>query len=88
LTSKDEQDTSIPDYIISSGAEAIPACLHYSKQNAKCFSVYVGYPSIPFINFDQVILPKYEANAKMAALGPLAKQKNGIITPVMSYQIS
>ena len=27
--------------------------------------VYVGYPGIPFISFDQVILPKYEANAKM-----------------------
>lgn len=27
--------------------------------------VYVGYPGIPFINFDQVILPKYEANVKM-----------------------
>lgn len=65
--------------------------------------VYVGYPGIPFINFDQVVLPKYEANAKMgkrikkngssvlkklitflskAALGPFARQKNGIITPV------
>lgn len=29
------------------------------------FIVYVGYPEIPFINFDQVILPKYEANVKM-----------------------
>lgn len=28
-------------------------------------TVYVGYPNIPFINFDQVVLPKYEANAKM-----------------------
>lgn len=31
-------------------------------------AVYVGYPNIPFINFDQVVLPKYEANAKMGKL--------------------
>ncbi|KAI7901913.1 uncharacterized protein BX663DRAFT_436612, partial [Cokeromyces recurvatus] len=70
-------------YIINCGQDAIPACFHLSNicSNQKPFTVYVGYPGIPFINFDQVILPKYEANAKMAALGPLAKQKNGIITP-------
>ncbi|KAG2208467.1 hypothetical protein INT47_010163 [Mucor saturninus] len=82
-TSDKALDDSKPDYIVSSGQDAIPACLHLSKANSnrKCFSVYVGYPGIPFINFDQVVLPKYEANAKMAALGPLARQKNGIITP-------
>lgn len=81
-TSEESSDDSSPDYIISSGQDAIPACLYLSNANKdkKCYSVYVGYPGIPFINFDQVILPKYEANAKMAALGPLARQKNGIIT--------
>jgi mitochondrial fission protein ELM1 len=28
-------------------------------------TVYLGYPNIPFINFDQVVLPKYEANSRM-----------------------
>ncbi|KAK4520661.1 uncharacterized protein ATC70_006539 [Mucor velutinosus] len=84
LTAKDESfDEAKPDYVITSGQDAVPACLYLTNadQNKKCFSVYVGYPNIPFINFDQVVLPKYEANAKMAALGPLARQKNGIITP-------
>ncbi|KAI9487142.1 MAG: hypothetical protein EXX96DRAFT_614939 [Benjaminiella poitrasii] len=86
LSSKEpllSEDDLSPDYIITSGQKAIPAGLHLSKSNTsrKTFTVHVGYPGIPFINFDQVVLPKYEANAKMAALGPLAKQKNGIITP-------
>ncbi|KAL7311998.1 hypothetical protein PS15m_007805 [Mucor circinelloides] len=84
LTAKDESfDEAQPDYVVSSGQDAVPACLYLtnSDKSKKCFSVYVGYPNIPFINFDQVVLPKYEANAKMAALGPLARQKNGIITP-------
>ncbi|KAI8643955.1 mitochondrial fission ELM1-domain-containing protein [Parasitella parasitica] len=84
LTAKDESfDETKPDYVITSGQDAVPACLHLTRlqQDKKCFSVFVGYPNIPFVNFDQVVLPKYEANAKMAALGPLAKQKNGIITP-------
>ncbi|KAI9032744.1 hypothetical protein CLU79DRAFT_859650, partial [Phycomyces nitens] len=60
---------------------AVPACLHMAKMDPKkIFSVYLGHPAIPFISFDQVVLPKYEANAKMAALGPLARQKNCIIT--------
>ncbi|KAI8375477.1 mitochondrial fission protein ELM1-like protein [Blakeslea trispora] len=71
-----------PDYIVASGQDAVPACLYLSNLNKqKGLSIYLGYPNIPFINFDQVILPRYEANAKMAALGPLARQKNGIITP-------
>ncbi|EIE90669.1 hypothetical protein RO3G_15380 [Rhizopus delemar RA 99-880] len=79
--------TIIQKYIVdynkntASGQNTVSACLHLSKVAKNSFSVYVGYPNIPFINFNQVILPKYEANAKMAALGPLAKQKNGIITP-------
>ncbi|CAO3613337.1 unnamed protein product [Mucor fragilis] len=84
LTAKDESfDDAKPDYIVASGQDAVPACLYLTNadHSSKCFSVYVGYPNIPFINFDQVVLPKYEANAKMAALGPLARQKNGIITP-------
>ncbi|KAI8088354.1 mitochondrial fission ELM1-domain-containing protein [Thamnidium elegans] len=84
LSTKDEfSDSSNPDYIITSGQDSIPACFHLTQGNTnkKIFSVYVGYPDIPFINFDQVVLPKYEANAKMAALGPFARQKNGIITP-------
>ncbi|CEP07871.1 hypothetical protein [Parasitella parasitica] len=81
LRTKDESfDEALPDYAIISGQDAVPACLHLTQtlRGKKCFS---GYPNIPFINFDQVVLPRYEANAKMAALGPLAKQKNGIITP-------
>ncbi|KAI9262460.1 hypothetical protein EDC94DRAFT_518779, partial [Helicostylum pulchrum] len=76
-------DSSSPDYIITSGQDSIPACFHLTQGNTNknIFSVYVGYPGIPFINFDQVVLPKYEANVKMAALGPFARQKNGIITP-------
>ncbi|OBZ81024.1 hypothetical protein A0J61_10928 [Choanephora cucurbitarum] len=71
-----------PDYIVASGQDAVPACLYLSRLNPhKGFSIYLGYPNIPFIHFDQVILPKYEANAKMAALGPLARQRNGIILP-------
>ncbi|KAI8876748.1 hypothetical protein K501DRAFT_261657 [Backusella circina FSU 941] len=83
LTDKQEshQDNSVPDYIITSGQDAVPASIHYTDLFKKAFSVYLGYPNIPFINFDQVVLPKYLANAKMAALGPLARQKNGIITP-------
>lgn len=27
--------------------------------------VYVGFPNIPFLYFDQVVLPAYEANAKL-----------------------
>ncbi|RCI06919.1 hypothetical protein CU098_013576 [Rhizopus stolonifer] len=78
--SKQTED-SYPDYIIASGQHAVPACLYLSKAAKNCFSVYLGYPNIPFVNFSQVVLPKYEANAKMAVLGPLARQKNGIITP-------
>ncbi|CEI93782.1 hypothetical protein RMCBS344292_08008 [Rhizopus microsporus] len=74
-------DEPYPDYVVASGQDAVPACLHITNIYKKSFSVFVGYPHIPFINFDQVVLPKYEANTKMAALGPLAKQKNGIITP-------
>ncbi|KAI8982495.1 mitochondrial fission ELM1-domain-containing protein [Pilobolus umbonatus] len=82
-SSKEYLDDSDPDYIIASGQDSVPACIYTSKtsNNKKCFTVYLGYPGIPFINFDQVILPKYEANVKMATLGPLARQKNGIITP-------
>lgn len=87
LSTLDEsKDESNPDYIITSGQDAIPACLHLTKANTNknCYSskyktkaiykmiltafyyqVYLGYPGIPFINFDQVVLPKYEANAKM-----------------------
>ncbi|KAL0089879.1 mitochondrial fission ELM1-domain-containing protein [Phycomyces blakesleeanus] len=71
----------IPDYVVCSGVSAVPACLYMAKLDPKkVFSVYLGHPAIPFISFDQVVLPKYEANAKMAALGPLARQKNCIIT--------
>jgi hypothetical protein len=39
LSSSDEsKDDSNPDYIISSGLDAIPACLHLSKANKKSFS--------------------------------------------------
>ncbi|KAI7864447.1 hypothetical protein BDF14DRAFT_1732218 [Spinellus fusiger] len=70
-------------YLICSGVSAIPACLYVKKhQSKKIFSVFLGYPIIPFIHFDQVVLPKYEANAKMAALGPLARQRNCILTEV------
>lgn len=31
-------------------------------------TVYAGFPNIPFINFGQVVLPKYEANTKMGEL--------------------
>ncbi|KAI8327579.1 mitochondrial fission protein ELM1-like protein [Choanephora cucurbitarum] len=84
LSSPDPLDLteSRPDYIVASGQDAVPACLYLSRLNPhKGFSIYLGYPNIPFIHFDQVILPKYEANAKMAALGPLARQRNGIILP-------
>ncbi|KAI8981661.1 hypothetical protein BDF20DRAFT_862552 [Mycotypha africana] len=80
--------TSIPAFIITSGHRSIPACLYYTnlfkrinEKQQPVTSVYVGYPNLPFIHFDQVVLPKYEANGKMAHLGPLARQKNGIIAP-------
>ncbi|KAG0183363.1 hypothetical protein DFQ28_008855 [Apophysomyces sp. BC1034] len=79
---KDSLDGPSPDYVVCSGSRTVSACLHIMKSNAsrKMFSVFAGYPDLPFINFDQVILPKYEANAKLAKLGPLARQNNCIIT--------
>lgn len=48
--------------------------------------VYLGFPSLPFIYFDQVVLPRYEANTKLAHLGPYARQKNmvGTLTPLVA----
>ncbi|KAI8368260.1 mitochondrial fission ELM1-domain-containing protein, partial [Radiomyces spectabilis] len=81
-----------PDYVICSGTNAIPTCLHLAHANQtekRSFSVYLGMPTIPFISFDQVVLPKYEANAKLAKLGPLAHQKNCIIPnmPLLDFDI-
>ncbi|KAI9267877.1 mitochondrial fission ELM1-domain-containing protein [Phascolomyces articulosus] len=72
-----------PDFVVCSAPEAIPACLSVSKNNPFTYSVYVGYPNIPFVYFDQVVLPKYEMDAKLAKLGPFySKQKNSIATQV------
>ncbi|KAF7720896.1 hypothetical protein EC973_005797 [Apophysomyces ossiformis] len=95
----DTLQDSLPDYLVCSGANTVSACLHAKKldKSKKMFSVFAGYPNLPFINFDQVVLPRYEANFKLgilsarrtkawnslfgiAKLGPLAKQKNCIIT--------
>jgi hypothetical protein len=51
--------------------------------------VFLGFTNLPFIHFDQVVIPKYEANVKMAKLGPLVIQKNCIVTEVrkrVSYE--
>ncbi|KAM3580940.1 hypothetical protein VKS41_006388 [Umbelopsis sp. WA50703] len=49
-------------------------------------AVYLGFPDIPFVNFDHVILPKYEVATKLAKLGPLSNQKNytSVMTPLMA----
>ncbi|KAI8339552.1 hypothetical protein BC941DRAFT_490406 [Chlamydoabsidia padenii] len=44
--------------------------------------IFLGFTNLPFIHFDQVVIPKYEANVKMAKLGPLVIQKNCIVTEV------
>ncbi|KAI9496175.1 mitochondrial fission ELM1-domain-containing protein [Zychaea mexicana] len=84
LTLKEgEWGDSKPDFVICSAPDAVPACLSVSKNNPTTYSVYVGYPNIPFLYFDQVVLPKYEMDAKLAKLGPFySKQKNSIATQV------
>jgi hypothetical protein len=37
-SSKESLDDSSPDYIVASGQDAIPACLHLTNANKKCFS--------------------------------------------------
>ncbi|KAI8143653.1 mitochondrial fission protein ELM1-like protein [Fennellomyces sp. T-0311] len=70
-----------PDFAICSAHDSIPACLAVAKNNPATYSVYVGYPNIPFIHFDQVVLPKYEMEGRLAKLGPFySKQKNCIAT--------
>ncbi|KAG2217361.1 hypothetical protein INT45_012231, partial [Circinella minor] len=72
-----------PDFVVCSAPDAIPACLSVTKNNPFTYSIYVGYPNIPFLYFDQVVLPKYEMDAKLAKLGPFySKQKNSIATQV------
>ncbi|KAJ8654941.1 hypothetical protein O0I10_009337 [Lichtheimia ornata] len=75
-----------PDYVVCTSPLAIPACLTASTETN--LSVYAGFPSIPFLYFDQVVLPKYEAQGKLAKLGPYARQKNMIATnmPVLDIQ--
>ncbi|KAI9317434.1 hypothetical protein BX666DRAFT_1857362 [Dichotomocladium elegans] len=75
-------------YIVdwTSAPLAIPACLTLMQQNS--YSVYAGFPNIPFLYFDQVVLPKYEAQFKLAKLGPYARQKNMIATNMPLLDIS
>ncbi|KAI8096739.1 uncharacterized protein BX664DRAFT_65376 [Halteromyces radiatus] len=78
----DQLDGPLPDYVVCSGDDAVPGCLQVIKSfpSKHPFSVFLGFTNLPFIHFDQVVIPKYEANVKMAKLGPLAQQKNCIVT--------
>ncbi|ORZ17956.1 hypothetical protein BCR42DRAFT_243185 [Absidia repens] len=80
----DSLDGPTPDYVVCSGNDAVPGLLQIvqSYPPKQTFSVFLGFTNLPFINFDQVAIPKYEANVKMAKLGPLAIQKNCIVTEV------
>ncbi|KAI8072903.1 mitochondrial fission ELM1-domain-containing protein [Gongronella butleri] len=82
LRGDDLQDDAPPDYIVASGSSAVvPGCLHVTRALANApFSVFLGYPNLPFIFFDQVVIHKHEANVKMAKLGPLAQQRNCLVT--------
>ncbi|KAI9301719.1 hypothetical protein BJ944DRAFT_168576, partial [Cunninghamella echinulata] len=64
------------------GNNSVAGNLHVirSFQPKYVYSVFLGFTNLPFIHFDQVVIPKYEANVKMAKLGPLARQKNCIVT--------
>ncbi|KAI8575232.1 hypothetical protein K450DRAFT_262713 [Umbelopsis ramanniana AG] len=76
-----------PDILITCGRDAIAAALSIkAKDRQSLFSVYLGFPDIPFINFDHVILSKHEAASKLAKLGPLSSQKNytTISAPLMN----
>ncbi|CAO3615213.1 unnamed protein product [Cunninghamella echinulata] len=79
LKTEEEKD---PDYVISCGNNSVAGNFHVvrSFQPKYVFSVFLGFTNLPFIHFDQVVIPKYEANVKMAKLGPLARQKNCIVT--------
>ncbi|KAH8549335.1 hypothetical protein BGW37DRAFT_114669 [Umbelopsis sp. PMI_123] len=70
-------DGTQPDILITAGRDAIAGALSIkAKDRQGIFSVYLGFPDIPFINFDHVILSKHEAATKLAKLGPLSSQKN------------
>ncbi|KAI9284698.1 hypothetical protein BC943DRAFT_58968 [Umbelopsis sp. AD052] len=70
-------DGTHPDILITCGRDAIAGALSIKAKDRKSlFSVYLGFPDIPFINFDHVILSKHEAASKLAKLGPLSSQKN------------
>ncbi|SAM04100.1 hypothetical protein [Absidia glauca] len=73
-----------PDYVVCSGNNAVPGALQVAQSYPpkQVFSVFLGFTNLPFIHFDQVVIPKYEANVKMAKLGPLVIQKNCIVTEV------
>ncbi|ORZ02695.1 mitochondrial fission ELM1-domain-containing protein [Syncephalastrum racemosum] len=89
LQDADQKEQTMPDradYVVCTAADAIPTCLATTKLYKDMFSVYLGFPSLPFIYFDQVVLPRYEANTKLAHLGPYARQKNmiGTLAPLVA----
>ncbi|KAJ2960792.1 hypothetical protein NQZ79_g3824 [Umbelopsis isabellina] len=93
LSSNEESvNEPYPSFLITSGRNAIAGSLFIKSQDRKnilsksVISVYLGFPDIPFGNFDHVILPKYEVATKLAKLGPLSNQKNytSIMTPLMN----
>ncbi|CAO3617989.1 unnamed protein product [Cunninghamella blakesleeana] len=82
LSGDNLQSEEDPDYVISCGNNSVPGNLYVTRFffPKNVFSVFLGFTNLPFINFDQVVIPKYEANVKMAKLGPLARQNNCIVT--------
>ncbi|ORX59547.1 hypothetical protein DM01DRAFT_1317640 [Hesseltinella vesiculosa] len=78
----DELDGPGPEYVVSCGSDAVvPGSLHVLKAlPSRPYSVFLGHPNLPFLYFDQVVLSKHEANSKMAKLGPLAQQRNSLVT--------
>jgi len=84
----DSMEGQYPNVLITSGRDAVAGALALkSKFRQSIFSVYLGFPDVPFINFDHVILPKHEAATKLAKLGPLSSQKNYTTTMAPSMSL-
>ncbi|KAI9290934.1 hypothetical protein K502DRAFT_326515 [Neoconidiobolus thromboides FSU 785] len=72
-----------PDLVISSGIDTVLPSLFLRKVlGPATFFTHIGYPNLPFKNFDGVILMKHEL-LKLAHLGPaLSQQKNRMTIPL------
>ncbi|RUS33369.1 LOW QUALITY PROTEIN: hypothetical protein BC938DRAFT_471982 [Jimgerdemannia flammicorona] len=73
-----------PEFVIASGDTAIAPCLEVGKRSGgQSFTVYLRFPNLSFVHFDQVVLAKIDSAKKLAPTGPRVTDQNNYISTLI-----